>query len=198
MTPGAYLEKRRLMAGYSLSSLARELLMLTGFGTTRAESDFRRLRVTLISAEQDTLPHSAERIDLIRAFVPLDPAVYFRLLDGEEVPGLCGLCGCSFFDPCVLPAEPAALLGATACLAGEAVCSECEQQGLRLTPASPAAVGGVSAGTVAEQLRALGERMARLANSEDARAAVRGLDQLSTNLGQPPFLRLVPNHGEPS
>ncbi|MBW8380874.1 hypothetical protein, partial [Salmonella enterica] len=86
-TPGTYLEKRRLMAGYSLSSLARELLMLTGFGTSRAESDFRRLRLTLISAEQGSLHHSPARIETIRNFVPLDPAVYFRLVDGEQVHG---------------------------------------------------------------------------------------------------------------
>lgn len=184
MTPGTYLEKRRLMAGYSLTSLARELLMLTGFGSSRAESDFRRLRLTLISAEQDTLHHSPDRIDLIRAFVPLDPAVYFRLIDKEEVPGLCGLCACSFFDPCVLPAEPAAQLGATTCQADETVCSECARLGLRLAPAR-----GVAASTVAEQLRDLGERMARLNEAFDRQV-------VQPARAEPPFLRLVPNEGD--
>ncbi|MBA4164462.1 MAG: hypothetical protein C0510_07500 [Erythrobacter sp.] len=189
MTPGTYLEKRRLMAGYSLSSLARELLMLTCFGTSRAESDFRRLRLTLISAEQGSLHHSPARIETIRNFVPLDPAVYFRLVDGEQVHGLCRLCACSFHDPCVLPVGPAAALGTSVCdSTGPSVCSACEQSLARLTPERST--------TVAQQLRELGEEMRRLAFREDVRTAVQGVEALETTLGQPPFLRLVPTTGE--
>lgn len=138
MRPGLYLEKRRLMAGYSLTSLARELLLLTGFGTARAESDFRQLRCALIAAEHDVTPHSRARIEAIRCFVPLDPEVYFRLLADEHgVPGLCPLCACSLRDPCLLAAAPAAPLGAGVCqpTAG-ALCSACATLAARSAPAA--------------------------------------------------------------
>ena len=204
MTPGTYLEKRRLMAGYSLSSLARELLMLTGFGGggsfgPRAESDFRRLRLTLISAEQDSLHHSRERIELIRAFVPLDPHLYLELVSFAEqgvtrrLPGLCQNCACSFHDPCVLPVDPAAVLGTSVCEnAGTGVCSACEQSLARLTPrpASISAEAALEQGavTIAEQLRELGERMRRLAHTSSEKPA--------STRAEPPFLRLIPTTGE--
>ena len=212
MPPGTYLEKRRLMAGYSLTGLARELLMLTGFGTSRAESDFRRLRLTLASAEAGSLHHPRDRIELIRAFVPLDVSLYLHLVDcdraGEpyRVEGICRVCACSFHDPCVLHVGPTAALGESACRTGTGVCSACEQQLERLTPdafrsvgrglaSSSEAVGLQECPTIAEQLRELGDRMQRIANREDARAA-EGSDALTSNLGQPPFLRIVPTNGE--
>lgn len=204
MPPGTYLEKRRLMAGYSLTGLARELLMLTGFGTIRAESDFRRLRLTLASAEAGSLHHARERIELIRAFVPLDVSLYLHLVDcdraGEpyRVEGICRVCACSFHDPCVLHVGPTAALGESACSTGTRVCSACEQQLERLTPhraSSSEAVGALERPTIAEQLRELGDRMQRIASREDARAA-EGVEALANNLGQPPFLRIVPTNGE--
>lgn len=141
MAPGTYLEKRRLMAGYSLTSLAREVLMLTGFGACRAESDFRRLRMTLISAEQGSLHHTRERIDVIRTFVPLDPQIYFHLVamaeSGEiyRVSGLCQNCGCSFRDPCTIHVGPAAPLGTSTCrMTSVNLCSACETETSRVTP----------------------------------------------------------------
>lgn len=209
MLPGTYLEKRRLMAGYSLSSLARELLMLTGFGSgrmggARLESDFRRLRLTLISAEQGSIPHSPERIELIRNFVPLDPDVYFRLLshDRREV-RLCPNCACSFHDPCLLPAAHGAPLGTSVCQPTEgALCSACATLTERAAPPAP-----LRAASIADQLRELGDRIQRLANSDEARSAASGIETLATALSsssaavghqndQPPFLRLVPNPGE--
>ncbi len=202
MAPGTYLEKRRLMAGYSLTGLARELLMLTGFGASRAESDFRRLRLTLASAEAGSLHHGRERIELIRAFIPLDVSLYLHLVECERsgdpyrVDGICAVCACSFLDPCVLHVGPTAALGASTCHWAEpGLCSACKGSAERLTPDTFRSVGqeGLS---IAEQLRELGERMHRLATSDEARACAIGPETLATNLGQPRFLRLVPNTGE--
>lgn len=197
MLPGTYLEKRRLMAGYSLSSLSRELLMLTGFGSgrmggTRLESDFRRLRLMLISAEQGSIPHSRERIELIRNFVPLDPEIYFRLLshDRREM-RLCPNCGCSFHDPCLLQVAPGAPLGISVCQPTEGahpfrgLCSACATLTERAPP--PAAKAHTPAPRIATQLRELGERMERLASG--GAASGRHNDH-------PPILRLVRNPGE--
>lgn len=211
MLPGTYLEKRRLMAGYSLSSLARELLLLTGFGHGgsfgRAESDFRRLRMTLISAEQGSLHHGRDRVELIRAFVPLDVSLYLHLVEcdrsGEpfRASGVCRCCACSFHDPCVLHVGPTAALGASVCdPAGADLCSACEQSLARLR-ARRASSSGSEAGaqrlpvgqqerpTIAEQLRDLGPRMERL-----NRAAVAAIAATQTP-GQS-FVRLVPTNGE--
>lgn len=198
MLPGTYLEKRRLMAGYSLSSLARELLMLTGFGSgrmggARLESDFRRLRLTLISAEQGSIPHSPERIELIRNFVPLDPEIYFRLLshDRREV-RLCPNCACSFHDPCLLPAAPGVPLGTSVCQPTDgALCSACATLTERAPP--PAAHAHIPAPSIAIQLRELGERMQAfdrigLTGSDAARALA--------NADHHNVIRLVPNPGE--
>lgn len=193
MTPGTYLEKRRLMAGYSLTSLARELLMLTGFGSSRAESDFRRLRLTLSSAEAGALHHSRERIELIRAFVPLDVSLYLHLVDcdrsGEpyRVAGLCQNCACSFLDPCVLHVGPTAGLGTSVCdTTGTDVCSACEQSLERLTPDAFRSVGR-DGPSIAEQLRELGDRIARINREGFAPAPA---------TAEPPFLRVVPNTGD--
>lgn len=187
MTPGTYLEKRRTMAGYSLTGLARELLMLTGFGTSRAESDFRRLRLTLIGAEQGAHHHSPERIDLIRNFVPLDRHVYFELVDRAEqglthrVAGICRNCACSFHDPCHVRCGPAGPLGTSTCAwVTSDLCSACAgvierapHPDTLCTPAPP----------IRQQLRDLGERMARL-------------NAIANDRGEPPMIRLVPTGGE--
>lgn len=199
MPPGQYLERRRLMAGYSLSSLARKLLLLTGLGASRAESDFRRLRLTLISAEQGSIHHSRDRIELIRAFIPLDVSLYLHLVDCEKsgdpyrVSGLCRSCACSFHDPCVLHVGPTAMLGASTCLTGEDLCSACEGLAQRLTPELFRSVGREGP-TIAEQLRELGERMHRISRAEDERAAVRALD--TRTFADPPILSVVPNTGD--
>lgn len=187
MSPGTYLERRRVMAGYSNASLARELIALTGFGTQRTLDDLRRLQLTLIAAEQDTLHHSADRIDLIRNFVPLDPAVYFRLIElhreapGLTIHGVCRVCACSFHDPCTLPVDPAAGLGTSTCCWVEAdLCSACSDAARTLQPRVPTLE--LARPSIAEQLRDLGDRMARL--NQTASAA------------EQPALRLVPNTGE--
>jgi hypothetical protein len=187
MAPGTYLEKRRVMAGYSIAGLARELLALTGFGAGRAASDFHRLQLTLIAAEDGSLHHSAERIDVIRNFVPLDPAVYFRLIaidrdmPGLNVHGVCRVCACTFHDPCSVPVDPAAGLGASTCCWVEAnLCSACADAARK----QPPQVAPAAHLTIGQQLRDLGERMARFnaANNETPGA----------------MLRLVPKEGEPS
>lgn len=185
MPPGTYLEKRRVMAGYSLAGLARKLLTLTGFGAAQTTSDFHRLQLTLLAAEDGSLHHSAERIDLIRNFVPLDPAVYFRLIDldrdmpGLAVQGVCRVCACTFHDPCSVPVDPAAGLGpSTCCWVEPNLCSACadaaRNRTSRVPPARP---------TIAEQLRDVGER-------------IRRFHAQAHTIPTEPHLRLVPKEGE--
>jgi hypothetical protein len=201
MLPGQYLEKRRLMAGYSLTGLARELLMLTGFGRSRAESDFRRLRMTLISAEQGSLHHTPDRIDLIRNFVPLDPAVYLRLVELDqsgapiEVEGICRNCGCSFHDPCTVPVETFARLGqSTCCWAARNLCSACAGVIERAPHAD-------TLSPIGRQLRDLGEQIRRFDNNPPGPLTEAMLTPAPAAGGPPmtgTMLRLVPNDGEPS
>lgn len=198
MAPGTYLEKRRLMAGYSLSSLARDLLMLTGFGSSRADSDFRRLRLTLASAEAGSLHHSRDRIELIRAFIPLDVSLYLHLIecdrsgDPYRVDGICAVCACSFLDPCVIHVGPTAALGESACHLTGKVCSACDQQLERLTPDAFRPVGREGP-SIAEQLRELGERIGRINREGIERCAA---DLARIHPAEPPFLRVVPTTGE--
>lgn len=182
VTPGTYLERRRVMAGHSTASLARDLIALSGFGTRRTLDDLYRLQLTLIAAEEGTLHHSAERIDLIRNFVPLDPTVYFRLIELQDAMpgisdrGICRVCACSFHDPCAVPVDPAAGLGASTCCWVEPdLCSACadatRNRIARVPPAPP----------IAQQLRELGEQMRRVAQTFPT---------------EQPHLRLVPTDGE--
>lgn len=206
MAPGTYLERRRIAAGYSLPGLARELLALQGFGTARSLADLHRLHLALLSAEQGTLHHTRARIETIRAFVPLDVSLYLHLVecvrsgDPCRADGICDVCACTFHDPCVLPVGPAAVLGQGTChWAAPNLCSVCADALGGITPhpaSSSEAVGRQGPASIAEQLRELGERMRAIATREDARAAVRGVEALATNPGQPPFLRLVPTTGE--
>lgn len=133
MLPGAYLQKRRAMAGYSLSALARDLIVLDGFGRTRDLSTHRRLQLRLLSAEDSVLHLDRRLRDLVRNFVAFDPAVYDRLIENHEasraqpVPDICRVCGCSFYDPCVTPPRgTSAPLGRATCrLIEPDLCSTC-------------------------------------------------------------------------
>lgn len=200
MAPGTYLQKRRVMAGYSIAGLARELLTLTGFGAARSTNDFHRLQLSLIAAEDGSLHHSAERIDLIRNFVPLDPAVYFRLIEldrdmpGLTIHGVCRVCACTFHDPCSVPVDPAAGLGASTCCWVETnLCSACadatRNRITRVPPAPP----------IAQQLRDLGERIRRFDNNPTGPLTEAMLTPAPGSGGPPmtgTMLRLVPKEGE--
>lgn len=203
MSPGTYLERRRIAAGYSLPGLARELLALQGFGTSRSLDDLHRLHLCLLSAEQGTLHHSRARIETIRAFVPLDVSLYLHLVECERsgdpyrVDGICDVCACSFHDPCVLHVGPTAVLGASTChWAAPNLCSACAEVLGGIAPTAPAVSGAASSPlsgpSIAQQLRDVSERMQRLAAREDARAAT----NTDGTLGEPPFLRLVPSAGD--
>lgn len=99
MTPGAYLQKRRAIAGYSIDSLERELALIDGFAR-RAYDDSRRRQLRLIDAEADTHPLSLEEAQLIASILAVDPMVYRQLVDFHEnrsadYPRLCVNCGAS-------------------------------------------------------------------------------------------------------
>lgn len=192
------------MAGYSIAGLARELLELTGFGAAQATSDFHRLQLTLVAAEDGSLHHSPERIDLIRNFVRLDPAVYFRLIDlDQQMPGLtihgvCRVCACTFHDPCSVPVDPAAGLGASTCCWVEPnLCSACSDAARSRAPRVPPA--RPPAKPIAQQLRDLSEQIRRFDNNPPGPLTSAMLTPVPGSGGPSmtgTMLRLVPKEGE--
>ncbi|MEM6907195.1 MAG: hypothetical protein AAF494_00830 [Pseudomonadota bacterium] len=173
--PGDYLQKRRTMAGYTLDSLARDLLIVSGFGYRPGLDDFQRLKLRLAAAEQSNLHLDDEKLALIGNFVSLDADVYRRLVLLEErgitvpVVNLCRVCGCSFHDPCVHPPrQSAAPLGRSTCQMVEpTLCSNCaphvETRGTPRDPEVPAAVPEPvgEAGNMHPVLRIIAEEVQR-------------------------------------
>lgn len=153
MLPGDYLAKRRTMSGYSLPSLARDLMLLTDFGGRPRLGDFNRLKLRLDMAESGHTHLSDDTITLIGNFVALDISVYRQLVDLAEAerkgqtlrhahlprPQVCRTCACSFFDPCderdlASLGGRLAAPGETAChWAEDDLCSRCD----RIEPSSP-------------------------------------------------------------
>ena len=108
LTPGQYLQKRRTVAGLSISEAARDLAMMPT--AVPIDQLIDKLEARLRRAESDEEPFSLHQAALLRNVFPFDVDVYDRLLDrhmADEVtrrslpePQLCRSCACSFFDAC--------------------------------------------------------------------------------------------------
>jgi len=83
MTPGAYLQKRRAVAGHSIQSLEVELARVGSHGR-QSYAECLRAQLRLIQAEEDTNYLSFEEAGLIGQIIPLDPEVYRQLVDIAE------------------------------------------------------------------------------------------------------------------
>ncbi|MEM6493328.1 MAG: hypothetical protein AAF650_03015 [Pseudomonadota bacterium] len=84
MTPGEYLQKRRAVSGYSLASLAREVIAFDRYGNPRTYGEEQRVQRRLLGAENDHAILSDLELALVAGFVRLDPTVYRDLEDLAE------------------------------------------------------------------------------------------------------------------
>ena len=118
MTPGTYLRKRRVTAGFSIDHVAagldvlgRQYLQCCGDAAPWHPSILRRLtlRRRLRAAEENRLLFTLREVERLGLLIRLDPNVYEQLVDlhlagpdsGLPEPHVCRSCACSFLDPCV-------------------------------------------------------------------------------------------------
>ena len=144
MTPGAYLQKRRVLAGYSIRSLERELAMIDGFGRASTYRDGLRVQLRLLSAESSEIYLDPRELEFLAPIIRLDPAIYRDLVDVAEgrspAPAhrLCSNCGCSELLPC---REPGSGVPGRACgWANEDTCTCCVNPVRRNTDPDPVSV----------------------------------------------------------
>ena len=158
-TPGAYLKRRRSLAGIALAPVARELAALPLRGAPAA-AELAILEQRLARAEADAEPLTLCAVELVANSFALDARVYEQLVDlhlagpasGLPVPQLCRSCACSFFDPCHTTHGPCSW-------AEPDLCSACADHGphrhthrrrpfftLVQTPATGIGAGGAWAG----------------------------------------------------
>lgn len=149
MSPGTYLEKRRLAAGLTLDQLARSLANLPWAIRPAREEEVQRLSLRLKAAEQNEVTMTLNQLGLMRNAFAFDPGVYMALADlhhggpgsGLPEPQVCRECGCSWFVACETPRGPCAWSDHNADL-----CTACDPAyaGLpgRVPPATPLHLAG--------------------------------------------------------
>lgn len=95
MTPANYLRLRRKAAGLTLEQVAEQLMPRAGFRPMVVAF----LRV--LETDGCTAKHR-DHIDRLTAVFPLDPDVYYQLVNepADRLPHICSGCGCSAYDPC--------------------------------------------------------------------------------------------------
>ncbi len=95
MTPANYLRLRRRAAGLTIEQVAEQIMPRTGF--RRMVASF----LQVLETDGCTAKHR-EHIDRLTSIFPLDPDVYFQLVNDPagNSPRICSGCGCSAFDPC--------------------------------------------------------------------------------------------------
>ena len=131
MLPGTYLQKRRVMAAYSIRSLARDLVVADHFGQRMSFRDNVRLELHLLAAEAGDIFLSARQAETLASFVRLDPVIYRDLVDVAEGRShhpafrVCKSCACSDELPCHVPFS--GLPGAACNWATTDLCSCCAE-----------------------------------------------------------------------
>lgn len=150
MTPGSYLQRRRTVAGFSISSLARELLHAEHFGQPRFLSDQRRVELRMLDAEAGARVLAPSQVKTLAKFAPLDPAIYRDLVEYAELRAaaptyrLCRSCAASDSVPTRAPFSgiPGTALG----WAAHDLCEACDAiDAKRLPSAADHAFPGGSA-----------------------------------------------------
>lgn len=95
LTPAAYLRLRRNAAGVSIEQVAARI--------APALHDRSNARLLIEMLETDgSRARDRQTIDRLAAAYPLDPDVYFQLVNepADRHPPVCRGCGCSHWDPC--------------------------------------------------------------------------------------------------
>ncbi len=95
MTPANYLRLRRQAAGLTIEQVAEQLMPRVGF---------RKMVVVflrILESDGCTAKHR-DHIERLTAVFPLDPDVYYQLVNEptDRLPHICSGCGCSAYDPC--------------------------------------------------------------------------------------------------
>lgn len=95
MTPANYLRLRRKAAGLTIEQVAERLMPRVGFRPMVVA--FLRI----LETDGSTARHR-DHIDRLTAVFPLDPDVYYQLVNepADRLPHICSGCGCSAYDPC--------------------------------------------------------------------------------------------------
>ncbi len=95
MTPANYLRLRRKAAGLTLEQVAERLMSRAGF----RPMVIAFLRI--LETDGCTAKHR-DHIERLTSVFPLDPDVYFQLVNDspDNLPRICSGCGCSAFDFC--------------------------------------------------------------------------------------------------
>lgn len=106
--PGAYLDRRRTVAGLTRAQVADRLAALPWAIAPASPDAIDRLTDRLAAAELEGQHFTAPQAALLRQIFPFDVYVYLALIDidaagpgcGLPQPQLCTGCGCSWHDPC--------------------------------------------------------------------------------------------------
>ena len=129
MTPGQYLQKRRVAAGLSLAEVVDRLAGQPVLFIRPTQRDVDRMlgRLRRIEANGDFL--TPEQAEMMARIFPCAPQVYLQLaalhhsgpgLDLPQ-PALCAKCACSWTDPCTGPDGACAWTGPE-----QNLCSACD------------------------------------------------------------------------
>lgn len=106
--PGAYLQRRREVAGLTREQVADRLAALPWAIAPASSAQREALARRIATAELDGQHFNDPQAALLRQIVPFDVWSYQALVHldvagagwGLPVPHLCRACGCSFNDPC--------------------------------------------------------------------------------------------------
>lgn len=109
MTPGTYLNKRRMAAGLEPLELARHMAGMPWPIGEPSPAQIRHFIGYLHRLELDHATLTRAQFEVLREALPIDVTVYYDLValrdDGPDSelsqPNVCRVCGCSHFNACV-------------------------------------------------------------------------------------------------
>lgn len=111
--PGAYLARRRQVAGLNYVQVAQQLAVMPWMLLEANADDVARLADRLFGAERNGKHFGAEQAAFLRNIFPFDLDVYRQLIAIEAagpghslpVPQICVDCACSWHDPCEIDVD---------------------------------------------------------------------------------------------
>lgn len=117
--PGAYLARRRQVAGLTVRDVAQRLAALPWAIAPASDEQVALLAARIADVERGGAPFTAPQAALLRNIFRFDHGVYAALVDlaaagpgsGLPVPQICTGCGCSWHDAC----PPSAATGGQPC-----------------------------------------------------------------------------------
>ena len=112
MSPGTYLQKRRIAAHLGVLQTAATLAAAPWAIIQSRSSAIPKLAQRLNNVEADRQFFSRNQLETLRDVFAFDPEIYLQLVDlhaagpgcGLPEPQICSCCACSWHDPCLSPA----------------------------------------------------------------------------------------------